>query len=39
MSFDEHLIIVMLEWNKTRTASEKALINFLSSLKYYCESW
>ena len=39
MSFDEHLLVVMLERNKTRTATERALVDFLSSLKYYAETW
>lgn len=39
MSFDEHLLVVMLEWNQTRTKSEAALVDFLSSLKFYCDSW
>jgi hypothetical protein len=39
MSFDEHLLVVMLEWNQTRTATERALVEFLSSLKYYAASW
>ena len=39
MTLDEHLLIFMLEKHKSRIATEKALIEFLSSLKYYCESW
>jgi len=39
MTLDEHLLIFMLEKNKTRAATENALVDFLASLKYYCESW
>jgi hypothetical protein len=39
VTLDEHLLIFMLEKNKTRQATELALVEFLSSLKYYCESW
>lgn len=37
MSFDEHLIIYMLEMNKTRVKTEIALIDFLSQLKYFAD--
>jgi hypothetical protein len=39
MSLDEHLIIFMLEKHKSRSLAEKALVDFLSSLKYYANSW
>ena len=39
MTLDEHLLIFMLEKHKTRLATEIALVEFLASLKYYCESW
>lgn len=39
MTLDEHLLIFMLEKYKTRQLTEIALIDFLSSLKYYCDSW
>jgi len=39
MSLDEHLIIFMLEKNKSRVQTERELIDFLSSLKYYSDSW
>lgn len=39
MSFDEHLILFMLEKHKTRQTAEYALVDFLSSLKYYADTW
>ena len=39
MTLDEHLLIFMLEKHRTRDQTEIALLDFLSSLKYYCESW
>ncbi len=39
MTLNEHLLIYMLEKNKTRPATERAIIEFLASLKYYCELW
>lgn len=39
MSYDEHLILFMLQKYKTRMATERALVTFLSSLKYYSETW
>jgi hypothetical protein len=39
MSLDEHLIIFMLDKNKSRAQTERALVDFLSSLKYYADSW
>jgi len=39
MTLDEHLLIFMLEKHKTRAETETALVDFLSSLKYYCDSW
>lgn len=39
MSFDEHLLIVLFEKNQARPATEKALVDFLSSLKYYANEW
>ena len=39
MSLEEHLIVFMLEKYKIRKDTEKALIEFLACLKYYCENW
>jgi hypothetical protein len=39
VSLDEHLILFMLEKHKSRTLTEKALVDFLSSLKYYADAW
>lgn len=39
MTLDEHLLIFMLEKHKSRPATEKAIIQFLASLKYYSETW
>lgn len=39
MAMDEHMIIFFLQKYKRRDQSEKALIEFLASLKYYIDSW
>lgn len=39
MSFDEHLIVYMFQINKTRSATELAIVEFLASLKYYASEW
>jgi len=39
MSLDEHLLVFFLEKYKVRNAVERHLIEFLSSLKYYSETW
>jgi hypothetical protein len=39
ISLDEHLVIFLFDQHNTRSATEKALIDFLSSLRFYQESW
>lgn len=39
MSFDEHLIVFMMQRHGTRVQTELQLVDFLSSLKYYAEQW
>jgi hypothetical protein len=39
MTMDEHLIIYLLQKHQTRPSTELALIDFLSSLKYYLDAW
>lgn len=39
MSFDEHLVVFMMQKSTSRMDTEKQLIDFLSSLKYYAEQW
>ena len=39
MTMCEHLILFMLEHHKSRKQTEKALIDFLASLKYYAQKW
>ena len=39
LKMDEHLVIFFLERNKSRQETEKAIVDFLSSLKYYFDKW
>jgi hypothetical protein len=39
LKMDEYLLIYFLEKNKGRQQTEKALVEFLASLKYYWEKW
>jgi hypothetical protein len=39
MTLNEHLLVFMMERYKNRPATEKGLVEFLASLKYYCENW
>ena len=39
LSMTEHLVIYMLEIHKHRVKAERALFEFLTSLKYYGERW
>ena len=39
LKMDEHLVIFFLERNKSRQQTEKAIVDFLSSLKYYLDKW
>lgn len=38
-SLDEHLLVFMFDKYKNRPDTERGLVEFLSSLKYYAESW
>ena len=39
LKMDEHLVIYFLERSKGRTMTERSLVDFLSSLKYYSDKW
>ncbi len=39
MTLDEHLLVFMLDKHKSRVATERAVVEFLASLKYYVDSW
>jgi hypothetical protein len=39
MTLDEHMLIFFVEKHRTRPKIENALIEFLSTLKYYSETW
>jgi hypothetical protein len=39
MTLEEHLLVFMLDKHKNRVATERAMVEFLASLKYYVDSW
>lgn len=39
MTLDEHLLVFMLDKHKSRVVTERAVVEFLASLKYYVDSW
>jgi len=39
VTLNEHLLIFMLDRYKNRSDTEKGLVEFLASLKYYVEKW
>jgi len=39
MTLDEHMLLFFVEKYKTRPKIENGIIEFLSTLKYYAETW
>jgi len=39
VTLNEHLLIFMLDRYKNRPDTEMGIVEFLASLKYYCEKW
>ena len=39
LSLDEHLLVFMMEKHQNRSDTERALVEFLASLKYYIDNW